>query len=240
MMTVASAFVTLVIGYLIGSIMTAVKIAKARARDIRECGSGNAGSTNILRTFGWKWGLLCLFFDSLKGAVSVLIGYGIAYLAQKLFPNAAFIEDLSTFLGCVGMLGAVLGHLLPVFYQFRGGKCVAVALGGFLALSPILLLISLAVAIALIAITRMVSVGSIVGTILVSTLIIIKNFGNIPLMTVSVIVTLIIVIAHLPNIQRIMAGRERRLDNIEWEKQLEEEAEQKAKAEPAENEPKEQ
>ncbi len=237
-MTAAAAFITLVIGYLIGSIMTAVKIAESHAKDIRECGSGNAGSTNVLRTFGWKWGLLCLFFDSLKGFISVLIGCGIAYLAMKLFPNAAFIENLPMFLGCVGMLGAILGHLLPVFYQFRGGKCVAVALGGFLALSPLMLLISLAVAIALIAITRMVSVGSVVGTVLVATLIIIRNFGNIPLMAVSVIVAAIIVIAHLPNIQRIMAGRERRLDNIEWEKRLEDETEKKAKTGSSETEKK--
>ena len=75
----------------------------------------------------------------------------------------------------------------------------------------------------------MVSVGSIVGTLLVAALVIIKNFGNIPLMTVSVIVAAIIVIAHLPNIQRIMAGRERRLSNIEWEKKLENEEAQKEK-----------
>ncbi|MBO4879856.1 MAG: glycerol-3-phosphate acyltransferase, partial [Clostridia bacterium] len=96
MATAILAIVTLVAGYLIGSIMTAVKIAKSRAKDIRECGSGNAGSTNILRTFGWKWGLLCLFFDSLKGAVSAAIGIGVGYLALHLFPNVSFIEDLPT------------------------------------------------------------------------------------------------------------------------------------------------
>lgn len=223
MITALWTVITLAAGYLIGSIMTAVKIAKSRSKDIRECGSGNAGSTNILRTFGWKWGLLCLFFDSLKGAVSVGLGIGLGYLAMELFPQAHFVKDLPRFLGCIGMLGAALGHLLPLFYQFRGGKCVAVALGGFLVLAPIQLLIALALAIILIAITRMVSVGSIVGTITVATLIIIKNFGNIPMMAVSFIVAAIIVVAHLPNIQRIMEGRERRLDRIEWEKRMEKE-----------------
>ncbi len=217
MMTAVLAVIMLVAGYLIGSIMTAVKIAKARNKDIRECGSGNAGSTNILRTFGWKWGLTCLFFDSLKGAVSVGLGMALGALAPRLFPNASFIPDLGLFLGCVGMLGAVLGHLFPLFYQFRGGKCVAVALGGFLVLAPVQLLIALAIAISLIVITRMVSVGSVVGTLTVALLVITKNFGNIPLMAVSVITALIIVIAHLPNIQRIMEGRERRLGSIEWE-----------------------
>ena len=217
MMTAVLAVIMLIAGYLIGSIMTAVKIAKARNKDIRECGSGNAGSTNILRTFGWKWGLLCLFFDSLKGAVSVGLGMALGALAPRLLPNASFIPDLGLFLGCVGMLGAVLGHLFPLFYQFRGGKCVAVALGGFLVLAPVQLLIALAIAVSLIVITRMVSVGSVVGTLTVALLVITKNFGNIPLMAVSVITALIIVIAHLPNIQRIMEGRERRLGSIEWE-----------------------
>lgn len=221
MITVILSVIALVAGYLIGSIMTAVKIAKAKSKDIRECGSGNAGSTNILRTFGWKWGLLCLFFDSLKGAVSVLIGMGLGYLALKLFPDTVFMDKLPTFLGCVGFFGALLGHLLPVFYQFRGGKSVAVAIGGFLVLSPVQLLIALGIAIALIAITRMVSVGSLIGTLITSVLVIIKNFGNIPLMVMSVVVLVIIVIAHLPNIQRIMAGRERRLENIEWESDAE-------------------
>lgn len=233
MMTAILAIITLAIGYLIGSIMAAVKIAKARSRDIRECGSGNAGSTNVLRTFGWKWGLTCLFFDSLKGAVSVFIGMGIGYAALRLFPNTKFISDLSLFLGCVGLLGAVLGHLLPVFYKFRGGKCVAVALGGFLVLSPVELLIALAIAILLIAITRMVSVGSVVGTLTVAALVIIKNWLNIPLTAVSVIVAAIIVIAHLPNIQRIMEGRERRLDRIEWENR--EETKREDASEPADD-----
>ena len=224
MLTAVLTILTLAAGYLIGSIMTAVKIAKSKSKDIRECGSGNAGSTNILRTFGWKWGLICLVCDSLKGALGVFIGMLLGWAGMKLFPNAPHMADLPKYLGCVGMLGAVLGHLLPVFYQFRGGKCVAVALGGFLALSPIELLIALAVAIVLIAVTRMVSVGSIVGTLLVATLVIIKNFGNIPVMAVSVIVTAIIIIAHLPNIQRIMEGRERRLNKIEWEERGENDA----------------
>ena len=94
---------------------------------------------------------------------------------------------------------------------------MAVALGGFLVLAPVQLLIALAIAVSLIVITRMVSVGSVVGTLTVALLVITKNFGNIPLMAVSVITALIIVIAHLPNIQRIMEGRERRLGSIEWE-----------------------
>ena len=93
--------------------------------------------------------------------------------------------------------------------------------------------IALAIAILLIAITRMVSVGSVVGTLTVAALVIIKNWLNIPLTAVSVIVAAIIVIAHLPNIQRIMEGRERRLDRIEWENR--EETKREDASEPADD-----
>lgn len=128
-------------------------------------------------------------------------------------------ENLSGILGCIGLLGAILGHLLPVFYEFRGGKCVAVALGGLLVLSPVQLLIAVGCAVILIAITKMVSVGSVVGTIIATALVTYRNRGNIPLMLIAVVIAAVIIIAHLPNIRRIMEGRERRLEKIEWEKQ---------------------
>jgi len=128
-------------------------------------------------------------------------------------------ENLSGILGCIGLLGAILGHLLPVFYEFRGGKCVAVALGGLLVLSPVQLLIAVGCAVILIAITKMVSVGSVVGTIIATALVIYRNRGNIPLMLIAVVIAAVVITAHLPNIRRIMEGRERRLEKIEWEKQ---------------------
>lgn len=150
--------------------MSAVKIARSKSTDIHACGSGNAGSTNVLRTFGWKWGLICLASDSAKGAASVGVGYAAAAIAPALFSNYVMPENLSGILGCIGLLGAILGHLLPVFYEFRGGKCVAVALGGLLVLSPVQLLIAVGCAVILIAITKMVSVGSVVGTIIATAL----------------------------------------------------------------------
>ena len=176
MITVLLSVFCLIAGYLLGSIMSAVKIARSKSTDIHACGSGNAGSTNVLRTFGWKWGLICLASDSAKGAASVGVGYAAAAIAPALFSNYVMPENLSGILGCIGLLGAILGHLLPVFYEFRGGKCVAVALGGLLVLSPVQLLI-------------------------------------------AVVIAAVVITAHLPNIRRIMEGRERRLEKIEWEKQ---------------------
>lgn len=225
MITVLLSVFCLIAGYLLGSIMSAVKIARSKSTDIHACGSGNAGSTNVLRTFGWKWGLICLASDSAKGAASVGVGYAAAAIAPALFSNYVMPENLSGILGCIGLLGAILGHLLPVFYEFRGGKCVAVALGGLLVLSPVQLLIAVGCAVILIAITKMVSVGSVVGTIIATALVIYRNRGNIPLMLIAVVIAAVVITAHLPNIRRIMEGRERRLEKIEWEKQQTEEEE---------------
>ncbi|MCH5279126.1 MAG: glycerol-3-phosphate 1-O-acyltransferase PlsY [Christensenellaceae bacterium] len=216
-MVVIPAIICLIAGYLIGSIMTAVKIAKSKSMDIRDCGSGNAGSTNVLRTFGWKWGIICLVCDCAKGALAVGLGHLIGFIWMKL-DYALELESISNLFGCFAMLGAIFGHLLPVFYNFRGGKCVAVALGGLLVLAPLELLAAVAIAVILILITRMVSVGSVVGTLLAASFVIIANWGDIPLMVLSIIIATVIVAAHLPNIQRIMEGRERRLDRIEWER----------------------
>lgn len=208
---------SLIAGYLIGSNMTAVGIARRKCVDIRDCGSGNAGSTNVLRTFGWKWGLICLTCDSAKGAISVGIGRLIGYL-WGIIGLGMVGEAAYSFFSYCGLLGAIIGHLLPIFHNFRGGKCVAVALGGLLVIAPIQLLIALGVALLLILITKMVSVGSVVGTLLVAVLVIIKNWGDYALMVLLTIIAAVVVIAHLPNIQRVMEGRERRLGNIEWEK----------------------
>ena len=196
MITVLLSVFCLIAGYLLGSIMSAVKIARSKSTDIHACGSGNAGSTNVLRTFGWKWGLICLASDSAKGAASVGVGYAAA-IAPALFSNYVMPENLSGILGCIGLLGAILGHLLPVFYEFRGGKCVAVALGGLLVLSPVQLLIAVGCAVILIAITKMVSVGSVVGTIIATALVIYRNRGNIPLMLIAVVIAAVVITAHL-------------------------------------------
>ena len=200
MITVLLSVFCLIAGYLLGSIMSAVKIARSKSTDIHACGSGNAGSTNVLRTFGWKWGLICLASDSAKGAASVGVGYAVAAIAPALFSNYVMPENLSGILGCIGLLGAILGHLLLV-------------------LSPVQLLIAVGCAVILIVITKMVSVGSVIGTIIATALVIYRNRGNIPLMLIAVVIAAIVITAHLPNIRRIMEGRERRLEKIEWEKQ---------------------
>lgn len=215
-MLVLMLFVLFVIiaGYLVGSNMTAIRIAGKYSVDINQCGSGNAGSTNILRTFGWKWGLVCLISDCAKGAIAVFIGKLAFILGNSL---NLFSSDFESLFMCEGLLGALLGHLLPVFHNFRGGKCVAVAIGGMLVIAPTELAIGMGIGIILVLITKMVSVGSIFGTIIVCSLTIINNFDNIYIILLSSIAMLVILLTHIPNIQRILAGNERRLGSISWD-----------------------
>lgn len=115
--------------YLIGCFNNAIMITKLKKTDIRKVGSGNPGTLNMSRNFGIRLGLLTLFLDMLKGLIPALIGYFV--LAGRTLPDAAFdLGDLGIFL--CGFF-AVLGHIYPVFYKFKGGKGIATTIGVFLA-----------------------------------------------------------------------------------------------------------
>ena len=156
--------ITAIIAYLIGSINFSVIISKKMAGfDVREKGSGNAGSTNVLRTVGKKAAVLTLVCDILKGIVSILI----AILLGKIFKNTnkAILVEIAALL-------VVIGHTYPVFFEFKGGKGVATSLGIILLINWKIGLICLLFALALMALTRMVSLGSISAAVLFAILII--------------------------------------------------------------------
>lgn len=115
--------------YLLGCFNNAIMITKLKNADIRKVGSGNPGTLNMSRNFGIRLGLLTLFLDMLKGLIPALVGFFV--LRGRMLPDAAFdLGDLGIFLG--GFF-AVLGHIYPVFYKFKGGKGVATTIGVFLA-----------------------------------------------------------------------------------------------------------
>ena len=115
--------------YLLGCFNNAIMITKIKKTDIRKVGSGNPGTMNMSRNFGIRLGLLTLFLDMLKGLIPALVGYFV--LRGKTLPDAAFdLGDLGMFL--CGFF-AVLGHIYPVFYKFKGGKGIATTIGVFLA-----------------------------------------------------------------------------------------------------------
>jgi len=193
-----------IIAYAIGSISFSVIFSRKFAGfDVREKGSGNAGTTNVLRTVGKKVALLTLVCDILKGVIAVLIAMLVGHIWKDLDSN--LLKYLAGFM-------AILGHTFPIFFEFRGGKGVATSLGILLTIAPKIGLICLIFAIILMALTKMVSVGSILAAILFPILNIFigkdNNFGTI---TVSILIALLVIFNHRTNIQRIKDGTENKI-----------------------------
>lgn len=204
--------IILVIAYLIGSINFSVLISKKMAGfDVREKGSGNAGSTNMLRSVGKKAALLTLVCDILKGVVSILL----AILIGIIFKNV----DRELLIQIAG-IAVVVGHTFPIFFGFKGGKGVATSLGVLLMSNWQIGLICLVFALVLMALTRFVSLGSCGAAVLfpVLTLFINQNYtvltegkkGNV-YFVYSIILALIVLYNHRSNIKRLLSGTENKL-----------------------------
>jgi len=197
-----------IIAYLLGSISFSVIITKKLAGfDVREKGSGNAGSTNVLRTAGKKAAILTLICDILKGVVAILI----AFFAGKIFKieNALLIQIAGVFV--------ILGHTFPIFFKFKGGKGIATSLGVLLITNWQIGLICLVFALVLIALTRMVSVGSIAAAVLFPVLVMFidQHFlipsSNWSYLIFSIIIAVFVIFNHRANVTRIFNGTENRI-----------------------------
>lgn len=183
-----------IIAYLLGSIPAGVWIGKAfHNKDIRDYGSGNTGATNTFRILGPKAGSFALAIDVLKGTVATLIPI---YLGTDIHP---------IFIG----IFAILGHIYSVYIHFKGGKAVATSAGVVLAIHPLFLLVFVGVFLAILLLTSMVSVASMLAVSLaaVGTL-----FLGDPLFSIVVwILALVIVYLHRDNIGRLRKGTESRV-----------------------------
>ena len=197
------------IAYAIGSINFSVIISKKMAGfDIREKGSGNAGTTNMLRAIGIKAAIITLICDILKGVLAILV----AFVIGKMTQNA----DKALLIQLAGIL-VVVGHTFPIFFEFRGGKGIATALGVLLITNWRIGLICLVFALILMALTRMVSLGSVTAAILFPVLCMFLNqnyivqsfhFGYI---VFGIVMAVIVVFNHRENIKRIIDGKENKL-----------------------------
>lgn len=189
-----------VIGYLLGNLPSGVLIAKGYGiRDIRKHGSGNTGTTNVLRTLGWLPSVLTLVLDCLKGYVACLIG-------QRLGGDLGML---------IGGLCAILGHDFPVFMGFRGGKGIATSLGLIIAINPWIALGELAVQIIAVAITRYMSIASLITTVAfpIVTGILCRGRENYGLfLGTACVAAALSLFGHRSNIQRLIRGDENRLD----------------------------
>ena len=197
-----------VVAYLIGSINFSIIFSKKFAGfDVREKGSGNAGTTNMLRSVGKKAAALTLLCDILKGVVAIGIAIGIAYF---------FNADNKSIMVQIAGLAVVIGHTFPIFFGFKGGKGVATSLGVLIMSNWEIGLICLAVGILLIAITKMVSLGSCAAAILFAVLayiikdhyIVMQGSGY---FLYSVVLALFILFNHRSNIVRIIKGKENKI-----------------------------
>jgi glycerol-3-phosphate acyltransferase PlsY len=188
-----------VIAYLVGAIPTGLVVGRVvRGIDVREHGSGNIGATNVMRVLGRKLGSVVLFLDVLKGLVPVAL----------LPPVFGFRPPAS---GAEMLIGAaaVLGHVFPVYLGFRGGKGVATALGVFLALAPVPMLLVLAVGLTVIGVTGYVSAGSLTGAVLIPIVLYFSRVDD-SVVLVGALMALMVVVRHRANLVRIMAGKELR------------------------------
>ena len=190
--------ILIIASYFIGAIPTGVILAKAFAgRDIRQEGSGNIGATNVTRVLGKKVGALTLVGDLLKGFLPVWAG-------------AAITGSLGV--ACLMGLAAFLGHLFPIYLKFKGGKGVATALGVFLYLSPVVILIEVVVFAASVAIWKYVSLGSMLAAGTMPVLLFLLSYPT-PVVILSIIFAILIIIKHSSNIQRLLSGTENKIGN---------------------------
>jgi acyl phosphate:glycerol-3-phosphate acyltransferase len=182
-----------VVAYLIGSIPFGLLVTRlAGAGDVRAIGSGNIGATNVLRTGRKGLAIATLILDVLKGALPV-------WVAGRYGADMAVVAGL----------GAVLGHCFPVWLGFQGGKGVATALGVMTVLTPLVALLALLLFVVVTAISRYVSLGSILGAI--AACLLAWYFGHLEAAGLYLALTLLIVAKHAGNIRRLLAGTESKL-----------------------------
>ncbi len=202
-----------IIAYLIGSISPAIILCKLLKKgDIREQGSGNAGSTNVLRVLGKGPALIVLIFDILKAVVAVLLGLWIAQLGSYTPEEFAALHDYAIM---AASFGVILGHNYPIYFGFKGGKGVAVSIGIILVVEWKIGLICILYGTIIMLLTRMVSLGSILSAILYPLLVFIiggSAFNNKWLYIIFALVLMVsVLIRHRSNIKRIYDGTENKI-----------------------------
>lgn len=203
-----AAAAAVVIAYFLGSINFAVIFANAfLKKDVRELGSGNAGTTNVMRTAGFLPGALTFVCDALKGFAACFIG-------KMLFIHA--YPDTIPWIYVAYMCGVacMLGHVFPIFFGFKGGKGVATSVGIFAVCCPIAIVIGLTVFALMVLLTKIVSLSSLIATVTVISLsIVFYNFdANIALPAVlSISMGAIVFLKHKDNIKRLVKGEEKKI-----------------------------
>ena len=206
------AILAAILAYLIGSINFAVIFSKIFMKtDVRSMGSGNAGTTNVMRNGGFLPGALTFLFDALKGLAAVLIG---KFMFENILANNV-VEWAEPIYGAYlcGTL-CMLGHIFPIFFQFKGGKGVATSVGIFAVCSPIAIILGICVFAISTIISKIVSLSSLLATVTVVVLAIIFNDSTAPLWPqalMAIIMGAMVFLKHKDNIKRLIAGNENKI-----------------------------
>jgi glycerol-3-phosphate acyltransferase PlsY len=206
-----------ILSYLVGSIPTSIILSKlVKGIDIRQHGSGNAGGTNVFRVLGWKWGVLTIILDAVKGAIAVIIVARL-YLDNFPFSNITPFDDF-TLVQIICGVAAVIGHIWTVFAGFRGGKGIATALGFLLTLVTIDMLLALIVFTITVSLSRYISLGSLAAAVSLPIILVVREniFGvEIPgyqtLLPFIIGLVLLVIYTHRKNIDRILKGSENKI-----------------------------
>jgi len=197
------------VGYLLGSIPFGFLLVKIfRGQDVRQTGSGNIGATNVARTGSKGLAIATLALDTLKGVIAVVLGSWIGLHSDACASGSPC--PAASHLAAIAALAAVVGHMFPVWLKFKGGKGVATALGVFLVLFPKAILISLAIFIIVVAVTRYVSLGSILGAIAFPVAAYFMGNQDWQTLLPACVISLMVVVKHHENIRRLLAGNENR------------------------------
>ncbi len=203
---VLKAVLAALIGYLLGSANTSLIVGKFYGVDVRKHGSGNAGMTNTLRTLGKLPALLVIVGDMLKGILACIIGYYIFRIGLDL-SELNYAVDINRVGLFAGGLGAILGHNWPLYFGFRGGKGVLTTFAVVLLAGPYQGLILLGIFLVVVALTRYVSLGSIMAALCFPFLAAFME-KDILFTSFATFVALLVVIRHRSNIVRLCKGTE--------------------------------
>ncbi len=205
---ILSYFIAVILSYLIGSIPFGYVLAFAKGINIREHGSGNIGATNVGRILGKKYGIIIFVLDVLKGFLTVLF---IPILVSNIKATTTPNDLLVVLCG----LCVVLGHAFPAYIGFKGGKAVATSFGVFIWLAPIPIAIAFGIWVLTVAISRYVSLGSIISSLALTGVIIVFENGpfntGLFLTALSIAISVLIILKHISNIRRIIAGTENKV-----------------------------
>lgn len=185
--------IVLVLSYLLGSLSPAILLCRSKyGVDIRTLGSGNAGTTNVLRNYGKKMAAMTLLLDALKGVPCYFAGF-------LLFDSYG--------MGLACGLAAIIGHIFPVYYNFKGGKGVATTLGVAIAAAPLAALITVVFVILVLAVCKRISLGSLLGVLFFTGAAALLDYDTV-LVYWGIALTVLIWAKHRENIKRLLQGKE--------------------------------